>query len=105
MQTGKSRLMPLVLMDRPGGTYWKTWDKNVKEHLLRNQLISPDDLNLYQITDDTGQAVRWITRFYRNFHSTRWVKDLLVIRLKNRPSESAIQGLNEDFADIVTGDK
>src|SRR5438552_14471920 len=32
MQTGKSRLMPLVLMDRPGGTFWKTWDKNVREH-------------------------------------------------------------------------
>ena len=53
MQTGKSQLMPLVLMDRPGGTYWKTWDQNVREHLLRDQLISPDDLNLYQITDDT----------------------------------------------------
>src|SRR4029077_12947717 len=23
MQTGKSRLMPLVLVDRPGGSYWK----------------------------------------------------------------------------------
>src|SRR6185436_10305191 len=45
MQTGKSRLMPLVLMDRPGGTYWKTWDKNIREHLLRHQLISPEDLH------------------------------------------------------------
>ena len=44
MQTGKSQLMPLVLMDRPGGTYWKTWDKHIREHLLRDQLISPDDL-------------------------------------------------------------
>ncbi len=26
MQTGKSQLMPLVLVDKPGGTYWKTWD-------------------------------------------------------------------------------
>jgi len=26
MQTGKSQLMPLVLMDRPGGAYWRTWD-------------------------------------------------------------------------------
>jgi uncharacterized protein (TIGR00730 family) len=105
MQTGKSQIMPLVLMDRPGGTYWKTWDKNVKEHLLRDQLISPDDLNLYQITDNADQAVKWVTRFYRNFHSMRWVKDLLVIRLRSCPSRSAIEGLNEDFADIITGDK
>jgi len=103
MQTGKSQLMPLVLIDRPGGTYWKTWDKHVREHLLRDQLISPDDLHLYQITDDTDQAVRIITRFYRNFHSTRFVKDLFVIRLKHAPSDSALEALNEDFADIVTG--
>jgi uncharacterized protein (TIGR00730 family) len=103
MQTGKSQLMPLVLIDRPGGTYWKTWDRQVREHLLRNELISPDDLNLYQITDDTDQAVRIITRFYRNFHSTRFVKDLFVIRLKHAPSDSAIEAMNEDFADINTG--
>jgi uncharacterized protein (TIGR00730 family) len=105
MQTGKSQLMPLVLVDRPGGTYWKTWDKHVREHLLRDQLISPDDLNLYQITDDTDQAVRLITRFYRNFHSSRFVKDLFVIRLKHAPSDSAIAAMNEDFADIITGPK
>lgn len=105
MQTGKSRLMPLVLMDRPGGTYWKTWDKNVREHLLREQLISPDDLHLYQIADNAKHAVRIITRFYRNFHSSRFVKDLLVLRLKNAPSTSAIEALNDDFGDIITGEK
>ena len=103
MQTGKSQLMPLVLIDRPGGTFWKTWDKQVREHLLRDELISPEDLCLYQITDDTDQAVRIITRFYRNFHSTRFVKDLFVIRLKHAPSDSALEAMNEDFADINTG--
>ncbi len=105
MQTGKSQLMPLVLIDRPGGTYWRTWDKHVREHLLRDQLISPDDLNLYQITDDTDQAVKIITRFYRNFDSSRFVKDLFVIRLKHLPSDSAIEALNEDFTDIIVGPK
>jgi uncharacterized protein (TIGR00730 family) len=105
MQTGKSQLMPLVLIDRPGGTYWKTWDKHIREHLLRDQLISPDDLNLYQITDDTDQAVKIITRFYRNFHSSRFVKDLFVIRLKHAPTDSALQAMNEDFSDLVVGPK
>ena len=104
MQTGKSQLMPLVLIDRPGGTYWKTWDKNIREHLLRDVLISPDDLNLYQITDSTDEAVKIITRFYRNFHSSRFVKDLLVIRLKHAPSLTALEAMNEDFADIITGE-
>ncbi len=101
MQTGKSRLMPLVLVDRPGGTYWKTWDKHVREHLLRNELISEEDLDLYQITDNTDHAVRVITRFYRNYHSSRFVRDLYVIRLMHPPTETAIAALNEDFADIV----
>jgi uncharacterized protein (TIGR00730 family) len=105
MQTGKSQLMPLVLVDRPGGTYWKTWDKNIREHLLRDALISPEDLNLYRITDSADEAVKIITRFYRNFHSTRFVKDMLIIRLKHAPTETAIEALNEDFGDIIVGQK
>jgi uncharacterized protein (TIGR00730 family) len=103
MQTGKSRLMPLVLIDRPGGGYWKTWDQAVREHLLGNGLISEDDLNLYQITDDTREAVQWITRFYRNFHSSRFVKDVLVLRLQRLPPPTAIGTLNERFRDIMMG--
>ena len=105
MQTGKSQLMPLVLVDRPGGTYWKTWDKNIREHLLRDALISPDDLELYCITDNADEAVKIITRFYRNFHSSRFVSDQFVIRLKHAPSATALEALNEDFADIVIGEK
>lgn len=103
MQTGKSQLMPLVLVDKPGGTYWKTWDKQVRGHLLRDSLISPDDLNLYRITDNTDEAVKIVTRFYRNFHSTRFVKELFVIRLKHAPTETALEALNEDFADLNLG--
>jgi hypothetical protein len=33
------------------------------------------------------------------------VKDLLVIRLKHVPPPSALQGLNDDFADIISGEK
>jgi hypothetical protein len=104
MQTGKSQLMPLVLVDRPGGTYWKTWDKHIREHLLRDALISPDDLHLYRITDSTDEAVKIITRFYRNFHSTRFVKDLFVIRLKHAPTDTAIRAMTEDFGDLISGD-
>ena len=104
MQTGKSQIMPLVLVDCPGGNFWKTWDKHVREHLLRDQLISPEVLNLFRITDSNDEAVRYITRFYRNYHSTRWVKDLYIIRLQHAPSETAIAALNEDFADIIAGE-
>ena len=35
----------------------------------------------------------------------RFVKDLLVIRLNHAPSDSALDALNEDFADVVAGEK
>jgi len=104
MQTGKSRLMPFLLIDKPGGTYWKSWEKYIQEHLLRNGLISEDDLNLYEITDDVDHAVRVITRFYRNYHSSRFVRDLYVIRLRHQITQDAISALNEDFADIIKGE-
>ena len=101
MQTGKSQLMPLVLVDKPGGTYWKTWDKNIREQLLRDKLISPDDLNLYQITDNTDEAVKIITRFYRNFHSTPLREGFVRHPAEKRADGSALAAMNEDFADII----
>ncbi|MGH7942726.1 MAG: TIGR00730 family Rossman fold protein [Limisphaerales bacterium] len=101
MQTGKSQLMPLVLVDKPGGTFWKTWDANVRGQLLKEQLISPPDTHLYRITDNVDEAVNIIARFYANFQSSRFVKDLLVIRLKKAPPPAALAGMNKDFADII----
>ena len=101
MQTGKAQLMPLVLVDKPGGTYWKTWDSHIRGELLRGKLISPEDLSLYHITDRADEAVKIITHFYRNFHSTRFVKELLVIRLKRAPDAAALAALNQDFADLI----
>jgi hypothetical protein len=60
---------------------------------------------LYQITDNAEEAVKIIARFYRNFNSTRFVKDKFIIRLKNAPSPSALAALNEDFADIIVEGK
>ncbi|HEY1788507.1 MAG TPA: LOG family protein [Verrucomicrobiae bacterium] len=105
MQTGKSQIVPVVLIDKPGGTFWKTWDANVRGQLLKSKLISPEDINLYQITDNVDEAVNIINRFYSNFHSTRFVKDLFVIRLKKAPSASALAALNKDFADIIVDGK
>jgi hypothetical protein len=57
------------------------------------------------VCDDEDQAVKIITRFYRNYHSMRFVRDLLVIRLNHPPHQSGIDALNEDFSDILMGEK
>ena len=101
MQTGKARLMPIVLLDRPGGTYWKSLMHFVTEHLLRLKLISPEDLSMFQICANVDEAVAEVLGFYRIYHSSRYVGRNLVIRLKSTLTEEAVAVLAEDFADIL----
>ena len=103
IQTGKSRIIPFVLVDKPGGTYWKTWVEFLESHLLAQGLISPDDLHLFHIAPSVDAAVEEIARFYHHFRSYRWVGNRMVIRLARRLSESAVAQLNTDFADIIIG--
>ncbi len=101
LQTGKCQPLPLVLLDQPRGTYWKTWHRYVQEHLLRRGMISPEDLALYKVTDSVDEAVREITTFYRVYHSARYVKDLLVIRLQRPLPSDVVAALSREFADIT----
>ena len=105
MQTGKGRLVPLVLMDRPGGNYWKTWDKNVREQLLRAELISPDDLHLYQIASFARPrgADHHAVLSQLSFQPVR--ERFARHPLEKRPAALGAAGLNEDFADIISGEK
>ncbi len=101
MQTGKSKILPFVLVDKRGGDYWKTWDKFNREHLLRLGLISPEDFAFYKITDDLQAAVEEVVNFYRVYHSSRYVRNKFVIRLKGRLLPEALERLNIDFADLL----
>jgi len=101
IQTGKVSIYPLVLIDAPGGTYWKFWQQFVEEHLSRLNLISDTDFALFKVTDDVDEAVEEITRFYSNFHSYRYVGDKLVIRLRLEPDEALMEVLKRDFSDVL----
>jgi hypothetical protein len=100
MQTGKSQPKPLVFVDRPRGNYWKTWWRFVEDQLLDAGLINKEDLALFKVTDDVEEACDEIVHFYRNYHSSRYTKDGLVLRLKRPVSEALLQTLNERFAGI-----
>ena len=57
LQTGKRDMVPVVLLDAPGGNYWEAFHEFVQHHLLAGGMISPEDFSLYKVTDDVGQAV------------------------------------------------
>jgi uncharacterized protein (TIGR00730 family) len=101
MQTGKARVIPVVLLDRPDGTYWETWMKFLTEHLLRFGFISTEDFSFFKIVRNVKEAAAEILQFYKIYHSARWVGEKLVIRICHRLSKKAIVDLNQKFADIV----
>ena len=102
VQTGKASPIPIVLIDHPGGDYWKGWDSYIRDYLLERHLISADDPSLYTITNDLDEAWEAIAGFYRVYHSIRYVGEQLVIRLKCPLAEGAIDQLNTEFADLLS---
>src|SRR5262249_49086090 len=101
LQTGKTRPVPLVFLDRARGTYWKTWQRYVEDHILRRGMIDRDDLALYKVTDDADAAVSEIVGFYRVYHSARYVRSRLVIRLARPLPEAYVRTLGAEFSDIA----
>jgi uncharacterized protein (TIGR00730 family) len=101
MQTGKARIIPVVLLDRPRGNYWDTWMKFLRNRLLCSAFISPEDFSFFKVMHSVRDAVEEILQFYKMYHSMRWVRERLVIRLKQALSKRAISDLNEKFADVL----
>jgi uncharacterized protein (TIGR00730 family) len=101
MQTGKARIIPVVLLDRPRGNYWEMWMKFITDRLLKPGLISREDFSFFKVTHNVREAVAEILQFYKIYHSARWVGERFVIRINDRLSTKAIGDLNKQFADIV----
>lgn len=102
LQTGKHDMMPVVLLDEPGGNYWKALEEFILRHLLTTAMISPEDVSLYRVLDSVSDAVSEVTGFYRIYHSMRYVKNQLVLRLQRALTAEEQQGVNEEFADILS---
>jgi len=101
LQTGKTRPIPLVLLDRPRGTYWKTLQRYIEDHILRRHMISTEDLSLYKVIDNVDAAVAEITNYYRVYHSSRYVGQWFVIRLARPLPEAFVDELSDRFRDII----
>lgn len=101
VQTGKAPMMPIVMIDAPGGDYWKHWDHFVQRNLLHRGMISPEDLHLYYLAQDADDAVKHVLSFYRNYHSHRHVGDRLVLRIHKPLTDAQLDELNRDYQILV----
>lgn len=96
-QTGKGVPVPIVFLDVPGDPYWETVHELIEQQLVARGLASPTDTDLYMVTDNCEAAIAEVDRFYRNYHSLRYVGSTLVIRMRIAPTEAELADLNERF--------
>jgi uncharacterized protein (TIGR00730 family) len=101
LQTGKHELMPLILIDEPGGTYWERWMAFIRKELLDQHYISESDFLLFDRVNSVGEAVEKITRFYRRYHSIRYVDGRTVIRLTSPISQERVEELRKNFSGLL----
>jgi uncharacterized protein (TIGR00730 family) len=101
IQTGKCNPIPVFMMDPPGSDYWKKWLKFVEKQLAENGFIAYEDLNLFRLVQSVEEAVELICRFYHRFHSLRYVKNKLVIRMLENLPVSTLELIQSEFSDVL----
>ncbi|MCK9237109.1 MAG: TIGR00730 family Rossman fold protein [Thiopseudomonas sp.] len=100
IQTGKSPLVPVVLLEQEGGTYWSKTLEFMQTEMVDHGYISAEDLGLLHLVYTPEEAGREIAKFYSNYHSTRWLRGRFVIRMHHELKAAAIDQLNQEFSDL-----
>jgi len=101
MQTGKTDIDPVVLLEVPGGTFWADWLRFTRDQLVARGLISEEDLHLVYLAEGIDDAVDHILRYYSNYHSMRYVDRTLVLRLNRLPPQDVLDALSASYAGIL----
>ena len=101
LQTGKRDMIPVVLLDEPGGDYWTAFRDFLRRQLAARGMVSPEDEYLYRLTDSVDEAIEEILGFYRVYHSMRYVHGKLVLRLHRLPDAGQLRTIHAEFSDIL----
>jgi len=105
MQTGKTAIRPVVLLEPDGSSYWTAWERFIRDRLVDGGLVSPEDLSLYELAGSIDDAIAIIERFYSNYHSARYVGERLIIRLRRKPRQEQLERLSVEFRDVLARGK
>ena len=105
IQTGKQYPIPVILIDRPDGAYWSRLLEFVDAEMMEEDYIDKADLSLFTLTNSLDDAVGYIKRFYRVYHSMRYVRDKLILRLNSEIDPEKIEELKSRFSDILVHDR
>jgi uncharacterized protein (TIGR00730 family) len=101
MQTGKSDLHPIVLLEAEGTNYWGPMIEFIKDRQLDKGLITDSDLTIFLHTVDQRAAAEHIWHFYANYHSQRYAGGKLILRMREGPDDEELANLHQEFSDII----
>jgi hypothetical protein len=102
-QTGKSPIVPIVMLEVGAQPYWRPWERFVVEGMAAQKLIDPEDVSFFRVVESVEAGIAEILTFYRVFHSSRLVGDNVVFRLKRPLSDAAMRDVQLRFHDILKG--
>ena len=101
VQTGKTEPRPIVCLDAPGSSYWKHFRDFLEKQLVATKMIHEEDIDIMYFTQDPVDAANYITGFYKMYHSMRFIRELLVLRIERPLSDEQLALLNDEFKTIV----
>lgn len=101
-QTGKSDPQPIVCLQAPDCDYWDDWSAFIVKQLLKRRLINEEDLSLFKIVNSAEAAVEEIAKFYRRYHSIRFVGRLMAMRLNSPISGKQLERIQTQFGDLLS---
>lgn len=101
IQTGKSTIFPIVLLDPPGEMFWARWFRFIAKELLAAGLISPEDMALIYVSKSAEDAMAHILKFYSRYHSYYFDGDWINIRLSEPVPQELMDWILRDYTDIM----
>ena len=101
IQTGKSTIFPIVLLDTPGETFWIRWWRFIEKELLNAGLISQTDMHLVYLSKCAEDAMAYIEHFYRRFHSYYFEQDFITIRMMEPLTDKHLDWIRADYEDLM----
>lgn len=101
IQTGKTPLVPVVMLETPDSHYWKDALDYFEKQLTGNHYILPSDMALIKLVHTPEEATQEIVRFYANYNSSRWFKEqVFAVRMNYPLTQEAMEQINQDYTDL-----
>jgi uncharacterized protein (TIGR00730 family) len=93
LHTGKTSPAPVVLLDTPGGTFWRKWMDFVDNAVIADHYIDENDMCLVRICTSIEDAVAEFDHFFSNYIRFDVRDGRGYIKVQRRPDEAQLREL------------